>query len=135
MNCTACKHAIVTTKIIKEDVHFEIELNYSNCRTKNVIYLCKCSCPKWYVGKTTRQIRTRILEHKSRIRNNVMEAPMTKHLIDAGHSEEDLQFLVIKVLKRMPFHHQNIEQMLLKEENYFIHRLQTLTPEGMNLSL
>ncbi|KAM4044842.1 uncharacterized protein ACNLHF_008723 [Anomaloglossus baeobatrachus] len=40
---------------------------YSNCRSRNVVYLLICECPKLYVGQTTQELRRRIQHHFSDI--------------------------------------------------------------------
>lgn len=43
--------------------------DFANCRTKGVVYLCKCSCPLEYIGKTKCEFKTRILEHIGDVQN------------------------------------------------------------------
>ena len=132
-NCVICKFAWVTKHVSLPENDFELKLTkFSNCNTKNCIYLWICTCGKKYVGKSTRPIKIRIGEHRSRIRNRNLEAPLTAHYVEMGHSPEDFKFVVLEVVSAQPFEKIDIERVLLQKEAAFIHRLNTLAPEGLN---
>ncbi|KAM9313322.1 evolutionarily conserved signaling intermediate in Toll pathway, mitochondrial [Gastrophryne carolinensis] len=57
-----------------------------------------CPCGKSYVGKTKREIRNRIIEHRSDIRNGKLESSVAKHFLEMGHPISQLWFLVIEVV-------------------------------------
>ena len=84
------------------------------------------------MGQTSRPLRTRIIEHKSRIRNKILEAPLIAHFIQHGHSAESLTFFAIEVINNRALHYSNINDSLLKKEAIWIHKLQSLAPTGLN---
>lgn len=76
-----------------------VKKGFSTCGTEGVVYLIKCTCPLLYVGKTSRTLRTCLLEHRSRIRLKVYEAPMVEHFLSAGHREDEFGHTVLYVGK------------------------------------
>ncbi len=46
------------------------------CASTHVIYLIHCPCGLAYIGKISRQLRTRISEHRSNIRMGDMRIPI-----------------------------------------------------------
>ena len=74
-----------------------------NCLTKNVVYqlLCK-QCPLFhYEGETLRELRQRILDHLSYVRNKKENQVAGHHFNLPGHSIADLEVVGIeRVLPR-----------------------------------
>ncbi len=56
-----------------------------SCKTKAAIYLITCPCGKSYVRKTSRELKTRIAEHRSTIRCKNMNYPLAVHFTDFNH--------------------------------------------------
>lgn len=76
--------------------------DFANCCTKGLVYLCKCSCPMEYIGKTIRELRRRILDHAGDICNR-RDTPIARHVWEVhGGDEKVLQFYVIKVIRESP---------------------------------
>ena len=105
-----------------------------SCRTKHIVYLLKCPCGLSYVGKTTRELRTRISEHKSSIRNKDMKSPVARHFNSAGHDVCTLKFQGIEFVPP-PKRGGNRDKILLQREARWIHLLQTESPKGLNEEL
>lgn len=107
--------------------------SFSNCNTPGVIYYLECKCGKGYVGSTVRPLKVRVLEHISRVRNRVTKAPLTHHFLTYQHECTDLRVSVLEVIKKQVFadKHKN----LLRREAWWIYRLGTLQPEGLNNEL
>ncbi|XP_029474481.1 uncharacterized protein LOC115100255 [Rhinatrema bivittatum] len=104
--------------------------HFTTCQTSSVVYVVQCPCGLLYVGKTSRMVRLRILEHCSRIRNVVETAPLVKHWREYNHKVEELRFFVLqKVSARRGG---NINKILLQKEQRWIFNLQTLWPKGLN---
>ena len=55
------------------------------CSTTHVIYIIKCPCGLCHVGKTSCSLKERIIEHKSSIRRNDRDYPVTIHFNDLKH--------------------------------------------------
>ena len=105
-----------------------------SCRSTYIVYLLKCCCGYAYVGKTKRELRTRITEHKSNIRNKDEKSPVARHFTTAGHTVCDLKFQGIEHVK--PINRGgNRDKLLLQREAFYIHYLQTEFPRGLNEEL
>ena len=104
------------------------------CKTKYVVYILKCPCGLCYVGKTTRELKVRISEHKSTIRNKDEKSSVARHFNEAGHDVCTLRFQGIELV-RPPKRGGNRDQLLLQREAYWIHALQTEVPKGLNEEL
>lgn len=127
--CKFCPFMVTTKKISFPDVNLNFKPScFSNCNTSFVTYLVECPCSLRYVGSTQHPLRVRIQEHVSRIWNNTQEAPLSNN-----HSCDDLKVYVLEVIKAQPF--RNRKQMLLQREVFWITRLQTLHPEGLNSNI
>lgn len=96
-------------------------------------YLLECTCdpPLHYVGKTLRPLRTRLLEHQSRLRLKTQDAPLVDHFTVAQHSECDFKHTVLHVGKKQGH---ALELELLRSEAFWINLLSTISPSGMNIN-
>ena len=138
-NC-ACCHCIpgaleftVNGKVVKSAP--------GTCESYNVIYLIQCShCDKAYVGRTTRLLRKRIGEHRTKfyelLKGKVSTAlqldnddfSLGVHLVDHGfNNKKDFNkiFKVSIIDNASP-------RTLEVRENKFIHILKTIRPLGIN---
>ena len=104
------------------------------CKTKFVVYLLKCPCGVCYVGCTTRELKIRIGEHKSNIRNKDEKSPVARHFNAAGHDVCSLRFQGIECVQPLK-RGGNRNKLLLQREAKWIHTLQTEHPKGMNEEL
>lgn len=105
-----------------------------SCHTKFVVYLLKCPCGLCYVGKTKRELKTRISEHKSSIRNHDEKSLVARHFDAFGNEVCTLRFQGVeedKPLKRGG----NREKFLLQRKVFWIQTLQTEHPQGLNEEL
>ncbi|XP_061486987.1 uncharacterized protein LOC133387048 [Rhineura floridana] len=100
--------------------------HFSTCNTPNFINIIQCSCPKLYVGQTSRVLKKRIGEHISNIKNNRVGAPLTEHYINCRHSLTDFSFWAVEKVNTRSTH------ILLRRELAWILELDTLTPSGLN---
>lgn len=104
------------------------------CRTTFVVYLLKCPCGFGYVGKTKRELRIRINEHKSNIRNHDIKSPVARHFSESGHDVCTLKFQGIEAVRSFT-RGGDRERYLLQREAYWIYTLQTVFPNGLNEEL
>ncbi|XP_077791729.1 uncharacterized protein LOC144329091, partial [Podarcis muralis] len=86
---TASYHVPNRSTILKSN-------GFTNCATRNVIYLTQRTCQLIYIGATTRPVKIRILEHGYRIRGKIREAPLVEHLIEQNHTCDDFRFFCCK---------------------------------------
>lgn len=70
--------------------------------TRDVVYKIKCmDCDAVYVGQTSRQLRTRISEHRNDIRrNNTTHSVITEHRLEFDH---DFDWDNVKILDNERF--------------------------------
>ena len=100
-----------------------------NCTTKNVVYMLTCTlCGKQYVGQTKRELKVRIGEHLYNIKKH-HDTPVAQHFNHTNHSADNLRCEIIEALKTDP----EDSDSRLSRETHWIHQLQTLHPNGMNV--
>ena len=104
------------------------------CKSKYVVYLLKCPCGFCYVGKTKRELKTRIIEHKSNIRNKDEKSPVARHFNTTKHDICTLRFQGIEVVNPLK-RGGDRDKLLLQREAYWIHVLNTVFPKGLNEEL
>ena len=132
-SCGVCKYALQVKEFVDVQSGFKFQIeHFSNCNTKNSVYAWMCPCKKIYIGKSTRPIKLRINEHRSRIRNKVLEAPLVEHYIRQKHTEDDFVFFIIWKPKIDLYNRRNIEKLLLQQEARYIHLFETMSPKGLN---
>ena len=101
------------------------------CNTTFVVYLLKCPCNLFYVGKTKRALKTRIGQHKCSIRRQDSKSSVARHFNAHNHSDESLRYMGIEVVST-PSRSGDREKLLLQRECFWIHCLDTLEPKGLN---
>lgn len=101
------------------------------CSSTHIVYTLTCPCGLVYVGKTTRQLKQRISEHKSTIRRNDRDYPVAIHFNDLKHDISTLRFCGIEQV-RLPRRGGNHDLLLKRREAFWIYTLQTLAPKGLN---
>ncbi|KAM9324539.1 beta-1,3-galactosyltransferase 2-like [Gastrophryne carolinensis] len=71
------------TKMITLGEFPPIELkHFINCKSVNIIYALTCTCERFYIGKTNRELRKRIYEHTYDIKTGNRKTPLkTKHFV------------------------------------------------------
>ena len=107
-------------------------MRYStSCTSQNVIYLIECKrCNIQYIGQTNQQVSKRMNSHRFYINNYDDQDYTTNvalHFNSDSHSLDDFRFVPIDIV--------NNEIDRLCKETYWIHKLDTLHPKGMNLKL
>ncbi|XP_078523043.1 uncharacterized protein LOC144792069 [Lissotriton helveticus] len=86
-NCGQCNNTIVNKTFAHPQTGKSIILKLSaDCNTAGVIYAIQCPCGLTYVGRTSRKIKTRIIEHKSTIRNKSTTSSLATHWSSASHT-------------------------------------------------
>lgn len=105
-----------------------------SCKTKFVVYLLKCPCGLFYIGKTIRELKTRISEHKSSIRNRDVKSSVARHFNEFGHDMCSLRFQGIEFVSPLK-RGGDRDKVILQREAFWIHTLQTEHPKGLNEEL
>ncbi len=93
--------------------------------------MIKCPCGICYIGKSNRELKTRINEHKSAIRNKDQKSPIARHYSMCKHEVSAMRFMGIEVVKPPP-RGGDRETLILQKERRWIFELDTLFPKGLN---
>ena len=130
-NCNICKE--LKSKTFKSEVTNKIYKTPKNsiCVTENVVYLLTCTnCLKQYVGETKRGFVVRLKEHLADIRLK-RDKPVANHIKSHDCPLTTIKFCIIEVLPHDPI---LPETTILrkKREIFWIYRLRTLIPHGLN---
>ena len=112
----------------------------SSCSSYNIVYLVICSvCHKHYIGRSTRPLNTRIGEHRRHyyaLLNNKQivtegdDQALAAHLYSHGYRDRtdfDKVYTVCVIDKCSP-------KVLEESEHRYIHSLNSLNPNGINVS-
>ena len=105
--------------------------NFAQCTTTNVIYLLTCSkCKIQYVGETKNTFRRRFLDHCGYIRRKEKQ-PTAVHIL--GHQDSDCHYIpqILEVINKDP-NNPATTKYRKKREVFWIYRLKTLIPRGLN---
>ena len=109
---------------------FKIPVNLA-CTTRNVIYLLTCTvCNKQYVGETKRPFCVRLKEHLADIRLK-RNKPIALHFNSHDSSNNSLIPQIIEKIQRDPDDPVTTD-IRKKREVFWIYRLKTLIPNGLN---
>ncbi|OCT65591.1 hypothetical protein XELAEV_18041829mg, partial [Xenopus laevis] len=113
-----------------------IKLNdYATCESNYVIYMLKCPCGQAYIGQTTRAVKERIKEHRGNIRNfkpgTATDTSVSRHFSNSCHNLNQLKWCVLEKVHK-PRRGGNTKTILSQREAYWIKRMNTMTPIGMN---
>ncbi len=132
-SCTACRDSCKHTSTFVSHTTGKkyVIKQFSTCNSSNVIYLISCPRVLQYVSEKTRQVKTRIIEHKSAIRRGDEKSSIARHFRDANHPVSSLTFCVIQQIKT-PHRGTDMERRLLQTECKWIFYLKTLHPLGLN---
>ncbi|XP_029475942.1 corrinoid adenosyltransferase isoform X1 [Rhinatrema bivittatum] len=130
--CSVCQHTNTLTQFAHPHSGCLYKLSgTSDCNTRGVVYVITCPCQLLYVGKTQRSIKTCIIEHRSSINISKENAPLVSHWIEKSHTTADLQFFVLEVVLP-PARGGDYSLILLRHEQRWIFRLNTIIPHGLN---
>ena len=118
-----------TSTVTKRTFHIT---DYMDCKSDWIIYLITCkSCHKQYVGKTETTLYTRLNNTRSEIRNfnttQSKQLPYTTHFNLPGHDLSCVEITAIETIKT------RTRPIILRRESYWIAKLKTLTPNGINV--
>ena len=106
------------------------------CQSSNLIYVITCkTCGIQYVGQTKNRLLTRFQGHIFDITHNT-DTTVARHLNTCPPDNPALtDGLVIMVISFIPSHpdSRDAKQHRDREEKRWMHRLQTITPQGLNL--
>lgn len=108
-----------------------------NRSTSRLIYMITCPCPKIYIGKTKRQLKVRIGERLREIndKTKIPEKPLAKHFAQYhSGSSRGMKVKGIYALK-LPPRRGDFDRILQQKEKWWVYRLKSLRPVGLNTEL
>ena len=126
-NCMCCK-AANTSSTFQSSVTKQKYKIYckTSCKTSNCIYLLTCgTCNIQYVGQTQTPFNERLNKHRSCDTTN-KNVPVTRHLRSTGHAFSNIKFQIIE--QNSAWDTPTRE----RRENFWMHQLRTLEPNGLN---
>ena len=131
-HCAQCNNTYKTSFFNHPHTGKKIKIKGTiTCASTSVVYLIRCPCGLAYVGKTSRQLKQRMSEHKSSIRRNDRDYPVAVHFNDLKHDISSFRFIGIEQVS-LPKRGGNLDILLKQREAFWIHTLQTLMPKGLN---
>ena len=134
-NCLCCNHIINTDSFTsRTGKRFQIR-HRTNCKTKNAIYLGLCiKCnEEQYVGKLESQgTNRRVNKHRNDV-GRPDSIAIDRHFAQPGHDfNKDFRIIVIEEVSSKNLTKEQTRNLLLKREDFWITKLDTLHPRGFN---
>lgn len=134
--CAACQYALGYKPFVQpQNLGVFKFKHHTNCQTKFCVYVILCSCKLLYVESSVCTIKTCVVEHVSRIRNKVLEAPLTEHFLQKQHEPSSLRFFVIEHVCSLTGQYLDKVRRLHHEESFWTHEFVALNPTGLNYFL
>ena len=131
--CTHCNNINICSNFNSSVTGLSYDLRYDvDCTSRNVIYLITCkNCCKQYVGQTNQNVSRRMNSHRFDIRNCSIN-PISHVATHFGSTDNDctlsdFSFVPIDVVQN------NLDRLC--KETYWIHKLKTMIPNGLNNKL
>ena len=132
-NNQCCKHVIST----KTGQTYQIRHNL-NCHSRNLIYLGECNlCQNTqYICKSKPPVNLRINTHRYDV-NNPKAVAFDEHFLLPGHNfNVNAGFTLIEQVRTTTnTSKQTIKQLLENRGDFWITKLKTITPNGLNAHL
>ena len=130
--CQTCKF-VPKTNYIMNGTH-KIKFNQTmDCNSTNVIYLIHCShCEQRYVGETGRSLRDRFNGHKRDI-NHGISTNVADHFFSLVGCDFETKCKLYPLEKLQESGSESRDkEYRLERENYWIRKLETYSPYGLN---
>jgi hypothetical protein len=126
--CQTCKNMTQTDVFHNNTGTISSIKGRNSCKSNNAIYLMTCKkCGKQYVGETKMPVSRRMNLHRSDWKTRKFSrSPVAEHFCSDQHSFDDISLCVIET---------NIDwsdKERKDRETYWIRRLNTLQPNGIN---
>ena len=134
-DCQCCNH-IINTEFFTSRKGKRFEMRHrTSCKSKNAIYLGMClKCnQQQYVGKVEKQkMNKRVNKHRNDVKRPDA-ITIDKHFNDPEHDfNRDFRVIVIEEITKRDLSDEQMRNLLLRREDFWICKLGTLHPEGFN---
>lgn len=130
-SCNHCSHIDRSTSFKDPSGKLYQLKGYANCNTTFVVYKLECDCGCFYIGRTKRRLKDRLLEHKRAIRNHDQQYPMAMYFQTAGHNINTLRVMVIETIPKSWRGGDRLKQLLQRETFWIVTLNATMFP-GLN---
>lgn len=130
--CNVCQYVLTCCDVVLPDGQIHSIAYRVICQTIGVVYLGKCLCGWFYVGKTKHPFYKRIKDHTT---------PISKHLMHTAFSQNvglehnfDTNMIMFMALEHVPMHVRggSINCTLLQLETCWIYNLNATRYPGLN---
>lgn len=133
--CKACTFGVNTssyTSSFARNQHVKIRGQYS-CKTDFAVYVLQCPWCLRYVGSTILPVHKSVLQHLRALKNGDRSYPVARHF--DRHHGKDVRGLSYFVIDAVPPSARggDREKKLRKLESSYIIKLNSKTPEGLNM--
>ncbi|XP_075422987.1 uncharacterized protein LOC142463956 [Ascaphus truei] len=131
--CITCRHLMVRSDFSSSnrDIIYQVR-NYINCLSSFVVYCIQCGCGLRYIGRTTRSLCTRFLEHRRSVIKGLIINSISRHY-KTIHNQDPKCMTIMGLEYISPCALGGDRyKILCRKETYWIHQLGTLTPGGLN---
>ena len=111
--------------------------HHLSCKSKYIIYLMECNlCKIQYVGKSETSFNIRLNNHRKDTKNT-KSIPADSHFRKPGHDfTKNARFILIEQLNNIENKSKESLRLILKRrEDFWIKKLETLKPKGLNQEL
>ena len=130
-----CKQVVSTTSFKNNQTNRVFKIFHNiNCKSTFLIYLPECNI--LYVGKSETTFNTRLNNHRKDVKDpNAL--PADKHFTLPGHDfNKNAKFILIeKLTNTNKVATESLNERLKNRENFWIIKLRTRTPNGLNQEL
>ena len=138
MGNLCCKQVKDTSTFTNRNTKQIFHLNHEvDCKSRNGIYLLECiKCEnKPYIGKFETPANERINNHRKDAKNP-NSIPVDAHFLEPGHNFNiHAKFTFIEQLRKKDLSNTEKTRLLKEREDFWITKLQTLTPNGFKQEL
>ena len=130
--CNICEFILAGTIIPLPNGQTHSVRHRVSCQTIGVVYLAKCLCGCFYVGKTKRPFYKRIKDHVDPTRKRLMTTTVSRHL--GREHNFALDMIKFTALEHVPAHARGggIDRTLLQLETKWIQLLNATRYPGLN---
>ncbi len=102
-----------------------LDIPTTPCKINNVIYLISCvKCGIQYVGKTEQCLKDRAYGHRTGVKNGIDSNILLYKHFNTDCNKSDYRYKIIEIVQN--------DQNIFDRENYWIGKLMTIYPFGLN---
>lgn len=127
--CDTINHGATHFQSAYSKESFPIKFHLT-CQSQFVIYLIECVCGQQYIGRTIQKLHLRLNKHRSNIKKGFIQHGVSRHIHNLHPGIENP--IKITPIDHIPSEIPNRFERLKNKETFWIYKLQTLNPKGLN---